>query len=277
MRHALASAIAAALVIASAAAQSVEVFSEFRRPGPGGSIVPPDRSGRVRELLSPAVVRNGHTTFHIVLRARPSEKVTVYIGANPGHMARTVIYRQFFNEQGLPENLERVEEPIFERFETGVGVFLLDVFVPAETPIRRLRYEVQMQAGDRWIIYPLELRVLGATVPKGFPQTGAIAPAAEPAANTAWNTLASWLCDRRAAAPPGGLNQRALIRRNAAQDVALARELEKTRGAVFVRNGIAQALGAKEAPSWCAAPLPEDPEAYLRARDFLLKAASPAK
>ncbi|MEZ5352536.1 MAG: hypothetical protein R2762_07850 [Bryobacteraceae bacterium] len=269
--------VAAAFCAAAARAQSVDLFSEFRRPGPAGSVSMPDRGGDIREVLSPAVVRNGHTTFHVVLRAQPSDKVTVYVTANPEHLVRTAIYRQFFDEQGLPERLERVEQPIFEQFEGGIGVFLLDVFIPASTPIRRIRYEVQMQAGDRWFIYPLELRVLGATVPKGFPQAGELAPSSQPAANTAWATLAAYLCDRRRPAAPAGLTQRALIRRNASQDVAVARDLEKSRGAIFVRNGIAQALGAKDAPAWCAAGFPEDGESYFRARNFLLRAASPEK
>ncbi|MEZ5399160.1 MAG: hypothetical protein R2729_05785 [Bryobacteraceae bacterium] len=266
---------AAALALTAAFAQSVEVLSEFRRPAPNGSIAAPDRAGTVRELLSPAVVRNGHTTFNLVLRAAPSDRVTVYVTANPEHLVKTAIYRQFFNEQGLPERLERIEQPIYERFEAGVGVFLLDVFVPADTPIRRIRYEVQMQAGDRWVIYPMELRVLGATVLKGFPQAGELAPAGSPAANTAWAALAAYICDRRRPAAPAGLTQRALIRRNASQDVALARELEKTRTISEVRNGIAQSLGAKDVPAWCAAGFPEDPELYFRARDFVIRAASP--
>ena len=106
------------------------------------------------------------------------------------------------------------------------------------------------------------LRVLGATVPKGLPQAGELAPAGQPAANTAWATLAAYLCDRRRPAAPAGLTQRALIRRNASQDVAIAREIEKTRGAVFVRNGI-------------AAGFPVNGDSYLRTRDFLIRAGSP--
>src|ERR1700735_5555602 len=47
------------------AAQSVKIYSEVQRIDPFGQIVPIDRSDHPREILSPALLRNAHSTFHI--------------------------------------------------------------------------------------------------------------------------------------------------------------------------------------------------------------------
>jgi hypothetical protein len=263
------------LVLDYGRAQDVRIFSEFRRPGPRGEIVAADQEGRPREILSPAVVRNGHTTFHVVVKAAPEDKITLYVTSNPTNIVRSTIYRQFFSEKGLPERLEALKEPVHDQLEAGIGVFLLDLFIPKSAPVRRIRYEVQLHSKNRWNIFPLELRVLGATVPDQFPIVGDLAAAGDPSSSTAFSALRSYLCGHAQKASAMGLSQRPLIRRNASQDVAIAREIEKTKGLAYVRNGIAQSLGAADAPAWCAAELPRDPERYLRARDFLIRAGSP--
>ena len=54
-------------------AQTIQVYSEFRRVDPYGKIVPADQGGKPREILSPLLARNSHATFHIVVEA-PAEK-----------------------------------------------------------------------------------------------------------------------------------------------------------------------------------------------------------
>ena len=52
---------------AAGTAQTVEIYSEFQRPDPFGGIVEPDRAWKPREILSPAVSRNGFASFHIAV------------------------------------------------------------------------------------------------------------------------------------------------------------------------------------------------------------------
>ena len=50
-------------------AQDISVYSEFERFDPFGQPVAQDRDMQRRELLSPAVPRNGHVSFHVVVTA----------------------------------------------------------------------------------------------------------------------------------------------------------------------------------------------------------------
>ena len=49
----------------------LEIYSEFQRVDPFGRIISNDRAQRPREILSPAIPRNGFASFHIVVTAPP--------------------------------------------------------------------------------------------------------------------------------------------------------------------------------------------------------------
>jgi hypothetical protein len=86
-------------------------------------------------------------------------------------------------------------------------------------------------------------------------------------------TLREYLCGGQAAQPGPALpfSLRAVIRRNALQDAALAQLLEKTLGREAFLAKLPYAMEI------CAEPPPKSPhgtEWYLRVRDFLFKEAS---
>lgn len=141
------------LVRTLATAQSIQVFSEFARE-PNG--LPPPR-----EIISPAVARNAFASFRVVVAAPPSTTYFLFVGASPPGIIQTRLYKE------NTSYLEEVRSPGFGVIPSGQTEreYLLDVWVPRDAePGRRVRIELQLKTGA-WQVYPMELRIQGATVP----------------------------------------------------------------------------------------------------------------
>ncbi len=265
------------------AGQTVEVYSEFRRIDPEGEIVVPDRGGKPREILSPALVRNGFNSFHIIVTVPHNVPFTLHIGQNPPDSMDVTLYRELYFQRGkewIPDALERVRLP-FEGLVpddcTSVG-FWLDVWVPGRGPARRLKLEPQLNVQDRWIVYPMEVRIKQARAPLGGVPMGTGAALSDPSDAAARASLISYLCGRRSRSAKSGLTVRRMIARNVHQDMALARSLESKLGRDRIVGVMLEALNAGDLKSWCAAPgfpTGQGPEWYLRIRDFLYRAEDP--
>ena len=157
----------------------------------------------------------------------------LYVAQNPENAVEVTLYR----ENG--DKLERVEQPVSG---TGTQVFWMDLWTARDAPVQRIKVEPQLHVNNDWVIYPMEARVMNATVPEGK------LPAV---------TMRAHLCKSGEAAPPSNATMLSLRFRNAQQDVALAasapqEELQKLFGA-------------------CDAPPSPDPEWYLHIRDYLLR------
>lgn len=272
-----------------AAAGQVAVYSEFRRVGPDGRLLPQDSQGRPREILSPAIARNGYATFLIVVTATPGRRYYLYIGENPEGALKYNLYRALFEQHGdaakaaswIPDKLEKIASPatnIVGEATTHIpghttDVYVLDLFAPHDAPVRRARIEAQFTPGeDYWIISPLEIRVHGARVPVNVQIEGKLGPVLAPTPSSVLGPLRWWLCGARGRSGGDDLTLRRLIRRNAAQDAAMARELEAKFGAEEVRGGVMKALGRASAEAACKLG-PATVESQLRVRDFLYKLA----
>src|SRR5437763_9664299 len=77
-------------------AQSLEVYSEFQRVDPFGSIVAADRAETPREILSPAVARNGFVSFHVVVSGPAQTNYFLYVVTNPVSACRVALYKENF-------------------------------------------------------------------------------------------------------------------------------------------------------------------------------------
>jgi hypothetical protein len=207
--------IAAALVLL-AAVPGVRVTSEF------------DKSGQGREILSPAVPRNGWSRFHILISGPAAAPYQLHVGTNPEDIFRTEM-RRGGTKVALPF------DSLIPR-DGGPAVFEMSIWVDRELPIRRVKLEPQVfmePAG--WIVYPMEVRVVEATVPPQ-PKMPPFCPA------------------------PNGALAPTLM-----QDLALA----------YLRPGpeaaqrLEKAVG-KPSAEWCAKPSAPD-ERWLAFRDWLLK------
>ena len=145
-------------------AQSLRVYSEFAQINEKGDVTAP---ARPREILSPAIVRNGFTSFQIVVQVPPGTPYSLYVGQNPEDAVRVTMYR----ESG--EKLEPVELPVEGK---STQVFWMDVFTDRSAPVRRIKVEPQLNVNRDWIVYPMEARVMEAVVPEERAESGFCGP-----------------------------------------------------------------------------------------------------
>src|SRR5262249_23850974 len=106
--------------------------------------------------------------------------------------------------------------------------YLLDIWAPPDTPAGTARVEVQMKVGT-WTIYPMEVRILPARVPAIVAAADALPPIEQWSGEAVMAPLLGFLGKKggapaRATAAPRTLRE--AIRRNAEQDMALARRLD---------------------------------------------------
>ncbi len=278
----------AAAVAGGMRAQSVRVYSEFQRVDPFCAVIAADKADRPREVLSPAVPRNAFVTFQAVIAVAEGQQYSLFLGQNPENAVKVSAYRPVWVKRGdayIPDTLEPLEirdtgevvdDPAVRLPGQTCRVIWLDLWVPADAPVRRTRFEVQMNVGSQWFIYPLELRVSPLVVPAQQGAFEPLPPPEAPASEAAARVMRAYICG----APGGGsaeegpLTVRRLIRRNARQDAALARMLGQNAAKAALATELLDSVGAADRAKWCespAGPRPMGAEWYLRIRDFLLR------
>jgi hypothetical protein len=253
----------------------LKVYSEFQRIDPFGEVVHIDRTERHREILSPAAARNAHISFHLAVTIPEGVPSFLYVQQNPEHVNVTM-YKELFvrtKEGWIPDGLEKVEIPYFLILpgqspipKQNTLVFCMDVWVPSETPVERMRLEAVLKSGGQWIVYPMELRVMAAVAPAIRWAPGPVPPLTARADVSLAGPLRTLLCGAREKGSTSALTVRQLIRRNVLEDVALARKL-----------GVKQEILRRLEPSWCElrdAPSTQSPEWYLPLRSFLIQKAN---
>jgi len=258
------------------AAQTLEVHSEFLRVNPLGEILPVDVDPKPREILSPAVIRNGFASFHIVVRSPRPTSFFLFVDTNPPNVFRTSIYKEQFVKRGgdwIPDALEPLQPPNFGAIpESGISgqtacAYLLDVWVPPDSPAVTVRLEAQLKVGT-WIIYPMEVRVLPARAPAIAP-AGQELPAIELRADEAVTAPLVGYINGTAVAQSKRVDPwtprtlREVIRRNAEQDMALARTLDAKTLIPALKQKLASGAGGGE---W-----------YLGVRDLIYRLSSKAR
>ena len=265
------------------AAQTLEVHSEFLRVNPQGEILLTDATPKPREFLSPGIVRNGFASFHVVVRSPRPTSYFLLVGTNPPNILRTAIYKEQFVQRGedwIPDTLELLRSPNFGVIpDAGGGIpgqtacsYLLDVWVPPDAPADTIRLEVQLKMGT-WTIYPMEVRVLPARVPARAGVADPLPEIEQRADEAAMAPLLGYMGrhgEGPAATQPPGRSEtgtapgtlREVIRRNAEQDMALARGLDT--------KTLLPALKEKLAPTAIGG------EWYLGIRDLIYRLSSKA-
>lgn len=218
----------AMVLLAQDVVPEIRVTSEFVRTGPG------------REILSPALMRNGWSTFHVTVSAPSGKQFGFYIGQNPENSTKAVVYRAG----------KRTPHPLTITYPSGTTseIFRLDLWVDKDVKAERVKVEPQLWIDGRWIIYPMEVRIAEAQVP--VVATGNLNRNYLPALRSHW-------CGTKASPIP----------RNLSQDFALA-ELHPEEE---VRAKFSNALGVS-LEEWCQDEklTPKNPEWYLKFRDWLL-------
>jgi hypothetical protein len=195
-----------------------------------------DRAETPREILSPAIARGAHASFHLAVSVPPGESYFLYVASNPEGACGIKLYRERFAKTGaewIPDSLVEVRAlPDFgvipDPAESIPGqttrVYLLDIAVPADAKPGRFRVEAQLKVGT-WIVRPLEVRVFSPQVP-ALPAAAGAAPRV-PALGEGADSSASELLDRYFAGKfdpvrfePGTVRE--VILRDVIQDLLLA-------------------------------------------------------
>jgi len=269
-----------AMAAGSLAAQSVDIYSEFSRVDPLGAIVAADRGSQPRETLSPAVSRNAWASFHVVIAAPPQTTYLLYVVTNPLNACRVALYKEHFVKTAagwVPDRLTELKHlPDFGVIpdpEDGVGeqtarAYLLDLWIPPNAEIARFRLEVQLKVGT-WVIRPMEVRVIAPRVPDLHVATE---PVPLPPVSSGADAVAlGALLDPNARTYPLPATVRAIILRNAVQDMALASRLD---AAVAGPEALRQRWEIlKSASGDSVVPRPTGAERYLRLRDWIYSEA----
>jgi hypothetical protein len=269
----------------AARAQEIRLYSEFERFDPFGNPVASDRDIIPREILSPAMARNGHLSLHIVITAPAGTNYLLYTGSNPPDILQIKLYREYFTSCGddyCPDWLTEQNSPSFgaiPEFRHDLGrpamdrqttrCYLLDIWAPPGTPPRRVRVEALLKTGT-WLVAPMEVRIMAPLVPNTAPNAGSqvfaenVAPLDAPSSATAETQLLRYLAGLPIQSPTRILRVRDVIQRNAAEDMILARRLAPGEGS----GG--QPFPALNLLSWWPFVYPQlGAEWYLKVRDFL--------
>jgi hypothetical protein len=272
-------------------AQSLRVLSEFQRVDPFGEVVAADRTPQPREILSPGVARNAFASFQIAATVPERTPFFLFAQSNPPDIFQISLYEELYVKTGagwIPDALEPAKVPAFGALpylpspipKQNTLSYWLDLWVPADAPVQRVRLEVLMKIGSGWVMYPMEVRVLPAVVPTVPDHHAALPPASARSDAPAWGSLRNFLCNTRDTGRDERLSTRRLIHRNATQDVALARSLDAAHQG-DVRAAIVRRIGLNDRVRWCQSPLAAgelDTEWPLRVRDLLYRiAGGPAK
>jgi hypothetical protein len=221
------------------AGQPLKVYSEFARIDAQGKPVAP---ANPREILSPAVARNAFTSFQVVVEVPDGTPWQLYIAQNPEDAVQVTLYRE------AGEQLQPVSQPAAGN---NTQIFWMDVWAGRGDAVQRIKVEPQLRVNNDWVIYPMEVRVVAATVPGGERPAGTAPPG---------EVMRGFLCGTKAEGPPpeSGPTVAGMRFRNAQQDRALA--------ALAAREELQKKFGA------CDAQPPDDnPEWYYPVRDFLYR------
>ena len=257
----------------------LKLYSEFQRVQPDGSIVKADRADVPQEIISPALIRNGFTTFHVAVTGRPRILYWLAIQTNPANVFRIRVYREENGASGIPDRLvEEVKSLYFLGvmpdlpIERTTQVYLIDVWTPRDTPVDRVRFEVLVKTGE-WVVAPMEVRVIAARVPdfsdKGC--CGTLPEPARPADAAAWPVLVAALAGGTSPLPAMPGTVRSVILRNAMQDAAIVQSFDATTRANLLDRAWPAMFGRLPLGP---ASLQGDGEAYLAIRQQIWRIAS---
>jgi hypothetical protein len=149
----------------------------------------------------------------------------------------------------------------------------MNLWVAPDAPVRRIKVEPQLWV-DRWLVYPMEVRVVAPVVPALEGRIEARGGLTQRSDTSALARMRSYVCDSAlpAAKPARPRTLQYMLERAAMQDIALAGVLEKHLSRAMIVGGVLRLADATNSRVWCAEPFsPESPEWYLRFRDLLLR------
>ncbi|MGH9629132.1 MAG: hypothetical protein ACRD7E_12485 [Bryobacteraceae bacterium] len=264
---------------------TIRVYSEFDRLNASGQVIDSLPGRDPLEILSPAVVRNAFTSFHVAVTARPGILYWFAVQTNPPNTFRIRVYKELPARGVLSPVLDELrEEPKPEFFlavmpdaaeHTMTDVYLLDIWTPPDTPVGTVRLEVMVKEAY-WAVAPMEVRVLPARVPHLASRVccDSLPEAGQPGDRFAWAALLTGFAGGPLPPLPAPATVRSVIRRNAIQDAALIRTLTaESRRALFDR--VWPLIFERSTPHLLRFRTPA--EAYLPIRRLIFNTAAGSK
>lgn len=273
------------LTLAAASAQEIRVVSEFQLADPFDRYLQrPEGSPDPREILSPAVPRGGFISFRIIVDPGPRANgillngYQLHVGVNPDNVIAVAVYREVFGEidgQWRPVKLEDAK-PIYivERGSRDplpnqkVHTYWVDIYVKPDAKPQRMKVQPEILVGNRWIEYPIELRLLKGVFPLINYQKETILRRSENRLSTLASAMA--VTGELPAEPitESGLTPELLLRRNILQDALLWKRMKRP-----AREALLRQMGVNSADELLQKVRENpDPEYYLRFRDLLIGA-----
>jgi hypothetical protein len=256
----------------------VEIYSEFQRIDPYGNVVGVDKGERPREIISPAVPRNAHVSFHVAVTVPRGQNYFLFVVPNPLDACGVEMYREHFTQTAhgwVPDALIELHslpdfgfmpDPDQNIPGQNTRVYLLDLWIPPTARPPGFRIEVQMKMGY-FYVRPMEIRVIPVNVPN-VPEAGerskaSLAGIESGADAAAIGVLKEYISGRISYRGGKSATVRDVIRRDAVQDVMLGRSLGsgKTDPSAIKRF-------------WKSLPAVPGAEGYLRIRDYILRHAA---
>ena len=250
----------------------------MQRVSPLGVIIEADRGVVPREVISPGVGRNAFASFHVAVTAMPNTLYYLAAQSYPPGIVQLRLSKEGFLRSGrdwIPDTLAELRDP---KFSVQVmpdyrapdpakttEVYLLDIWVPPETPPGIVRVEALAKTAF-WQVAPMELRILPVRLPNlPFSFRSSLKFDIEvPADRIAETALLGGIFGLSPASLPAPATVRAVLLRNAAQDAAVCASLIESR-----RFSVWSRLLSAAAERWASGA-----EAYLQVRNYLLRLAS---
>jgi hypothetical protein len=222
-----------------------------------------------REILSPAVARNGHLSVHVVITGPVNTNYFLYAASNPADLVDIAIYREYFVPCGTswcPDWLIRVPSPSFgaipessELAAETTRCYLLDIHAHSDLQPRRVRVEALLKVGT-WQVAPMEIRIMAPAVPSiPLEKRDDLAPIDRPAGATAQLQLLRYTAGLPPLMPEALVRLREITQRNAAEDMLLAASLRTEKRLPELNLLSFQPVAYPDLSA----------EWYLRIRDFL--------
>ncbi|HNY39304.1 MAG TPA: hypothetical protein PKJ41_02875 [Bryobacteraceae bacterium] len=268
---------ALSLLAVPAAGQRLLVVSEFQRLRPDGEVALSDRTQPAQEFISPAIPRGGVLTVRLGVEVPQGMKYSLFIGQNPDGTAQYRLYQERYVQVGqewLPDEIAPVGLPQGATLSAGQSVqsYLLDIRIPATAKPQRFRLEIQLNVGERWVIYPMEIRIRDLIV-RAEPEIVANTIRPDQRVDAALLIpLMGFACGTTWKKGDGQLRRGGdLITRNAMTDLLVAQQRMKLETREAVVSTILRAGGYQSREAFCArpSPVPASAEWWLRVRKYL--------